>query len=91
VALVRWCDEAADEFIAVPEFLGSQNERAAERFATQVRDAVQQLTMFPNSGQVYEPFHSNVVREIPIGRFRLVYLVFSPEEIDVISLRPLPL
>ena len=87
MAVVRWSDKAADDFIAILERLEQGDPRVARLFARRVRIAIEQLEMFPFSGQVFDPLRSDSVREVQIGRFRLIYLVFSEAEVNIISIR----
>jgi len=87
VAVVRWSNRAAENFIATLERLEVTNPGAARTLARRVQRAIEQIELFPLSGQPYSELRDESVREIRIGNFRLIYLVFSDSEIDVIAFR----
>jgi addiction module RelE/StbE family toxin len=90
VARVRWSEEATDNLLEITDFLGNVDPAAAEVFAKRVQQAVEQLGLFPKSGQVVSDFALESFRELIIGSFRLVYLVFSDDEVNIVSLRAGP-
>ncbi|MGE3984190.1 MAG: type II toxin-antitoxin system RelE/ParE family toxin [Dehalococcoidia bacterium] len=87
MAVVRWSDEATDRLTDIIEFLEGIDPRAAQVFVQRVRQAVEQLELFPYSGQALTGFGFDSMRELVIGNFRLAYVVFSSDEVNVVSIR----
>jgi plasmid stabilization system protein ParE len=90
VAVVRWSNQATIDFESVSGFLGSVSPRLAEYFVRRVRQATQQLEMFPYSGQAVQAFDLESIRQLVLGSVRLTYLVFSEDEVIVMGIRAGP-
>ncbi|WP_017931892.1 type II toxin-antitoxin system RelE/ParE family toxin [Robiginitomaculum antarcticum] len=64
---IIWSPEAEGDFFRLVDFLSKKSPRAADRFATEVEDAVLTLKKFPDLGRHYDI--QNSIREliIPFG------------------------
>ena len=70
---ITWSDEAPDSFEGEYERRRVRSPRQAERFAAEVLDAVTRIERFPRSGRMVPEHQNPLLREIPIGRWRLMY------------------
>ncbi len=48
---VRWARRARLQLVAIEEFIGPRNSKAAERIGAAIRSAVRLLQDFPNAGR----------------------------------------
>ena len=81
-----------DDLDAVCLFLARDAPRYAQVFARLAFEAIDHLAQFPYSGRVLPELGRNEVREVFVGRYRLIYQILEDEvEILVVhhGIRPL--
>jgi plasmid stabilization system protein ParE len=74
---VRWTRHAAFDLADVVAFIAQDNPRAAIAVARKIRDAANRLPRFPRKGRVVPEFDNEAIREVIVGRYRVVYRLAS--------------
>lgn len=75
MATVIWNDQALDDLDAIVAYIARDAPRAAVRFAEQAIQRTVQLEAFPYSGHVVPEFGRVDIREVPFGRYRIIYQI----------------
>lgn len=73
MAEVRWTLQATDDLDSIAEFIAKDSPQYARLFVTDVFQAVERLSEFPQSGRIVPELNDPIVREIILGNYRLVY------------------
>ena len=73
MAEVRWTLQASDDLDAIAQFIAKDSPQYARLFVSDVFQAVERLSEFPQSGRIVPEFNDPVVREVILGNYRLVY------------------
>lgn len=84
---ITWDEKAAAALVRAIEGLASYSEPGAERLANGVREAMERLDMFPEHGRIAPEFGYGQVREVFVGRYRLLYRLHA-DGIEVATLWP---
>lgn len=84
---VFWTEEAHDDFARIFRDLTGLSPASGLDFARQVVRSARRLADFPDSGRIVPEFESCLIREVIVGRYRLVYERF-PDRIEVIAVHP---
>ncbi|MFC1805806.1 type II toxin-antitoxin system RelE/ParE family toxin [Planctomycetota bacterium] len=75
MAEVRWTSQAADDLVAITDFIAQDSPHYASLFAMDVLAAVETLQAFPSSGRAVPEAKNPSLREILLGNYRIVYRV----------------
>ena len=73
MAEVRWTPQASEDLDSIAEFIAKDSPQYACLFVTDVFQAVERLSEFPQSGRIVPELNDPIVREIILGNYRLVY------------------
>ena len=73
MAEVRWTPQAADDLESITDFIAQDSPYYARLFATDIINAVERLSSFPNLGRMMPEKNDPIIREIIFGDFRIVY------------------
>ena len=73
--VVRWTRLALSDLVDLRDYIAADNPAAAEAFVAKVRDAVERLADFPESGRVVPERRAQGYREIIVAPYRVVYSV----------------
>jgi toxin ParE1/3/4 len=84
---VLWTEQAQQDFARIYRQMEELSPRAGRDFAKLVVAARRRLADYPDSGRVVPEFEALRIREVIVGRYRLVYERF-PDRIEVIALHP---
>ncbi len=72
---VIWTDFAIEDLKSIHEYISKDSLSYANKFIEKVIARVDQLENFPNSGRIVPEFHSELIRELIEGNYRIVYKV----------------
>ncbi len=72
---IRWTRLALADLVAIREYIATDNPTAADAMVTAVRDAVERLADFPQSGRIVPERRVQGYREVIVAPYRIVYTV----------------
>lgn len=72
---IRWTRLALADLVAIRDYIAVDNPIAAEAMVAAVRDAVERLTEFPQSGRIAPERRAQGYREVIVAPYRVVYSV----------------
>ncbi len=73
--VLRWTRLALADLVAIRDYIATDNPTAAEAMVAAVRDAVERLTEFPQSGRTVPERQAQGYREVIVAAYRIVYAV----------------
>lgn len=85
MAKINWTPQAKNDLISIAEFIARDSVKYAKIQVKRIRERVNQLGNFPNSGRVVPELDNPRTREVILGNYRIVYLISSDERIDILT------
>ena len=83
MAEIRWTIQAADDLEGIANFISADSEHYARLLAVYILEAVERAGAFPESGRVVPETNTPEIREIPLGNYRIIYLI-KPKVIEIL-------
>jgi plasmid stabilization system protein ParE len=83
---IVWSPLAIERLTEAAAFIARDDREAAERWALQVFERVEQLAAFPESGRIVPELGRRDIRELIYGAYRIVYRC-SAESILILTVR----
>ncbi len=72
---IVWSPQSLRDLQAIHDYIAKDSARYADLTVARIFAAVEQLLQFPYSGRVVPERSETAIREIIVGRFRVVYRV----------------
>lgn len=72
---ILWSPQSLRDLSSIREYIANDSERYAEMTVARIFAAVERLLNFPHSGRMVPERADPEIREIIVGRFRVVYRV----------------
>lgn len=72
---IIWSDLAIDDLKSIHDYISKDSTRYATEIVEKIIDRVRQLENFPKSGRIVPEFNNDLVRELIIDNYRIVYTV----------------
>ena len=72
---IVWSPQSLHDLDAIHEYIAKDSERYAELTVARVFAAVERLPEFPQSGRIVPERGEPEIREVIVGRFRVVYRI----------------
>jgi len=82
---VRWAYSARADLLEALEYLVEQSPAAAAAFLQQVEETGHSLTHFPDRGAKVVDLDAPNLRQLTVGRYRLIYRV-EPGAVGIVRL-----
>ena len=70
---IVWSPQSLRDLRAIREYIAKDSERYADLTIARIFSAVERLLHFPQSGRIVPERDDPEIREIIVGRFRVVY------------------
>ena len=77
-------ESAWDDLDSITDYISHDSVRYAQEFSDRIFDRIEQLKTFPESGRVVPEFNNKLIRELILGKYRIVYRVYEPTKIVVL-------
>jgi plasmid stabilization system protein ParE len=75
---VLWSPQSLRDLDAIHEYIAQDSEHYAGLTVVRIFSAVERLIQFPHSGRIVPERDQPEIREVIVGRFRVVYRVRDP-------------
>jgi len=72
---ILWSPQSLRDLDAIQEYIAKDSEHYAGLTIARIFSAVEQLIQFPHSGRIVPERDEPGIREVIVGRFRVVYRV----------------
>jgi toxin ParE1/3/4 len=73
MAQIAWSNRAIEDLREIVEYISRDSKAYAQSFALQIREKVDRLGTFPESGPVIPEDRSGSIRQITVGNYRVLY------------------
>ena len=82
---LNWTEEAQNWLKEIHEYISEDSPKVAEHVILGIYERAVILKMFPKSGYFYKDDDNREIRILLYGHYKIVYLIKSPEVIDVLG------
>lgn len=83
---VLFAESAFDDLDSITDYIALDSIRYAQEFADRIFDRIDQLKHFPQLGRVVPEFQNEDLRELIIGKYRIVYRIYEPTKIVILRI-----
>lgn len=82
---IRWSPQAADDLVAIRDFIARDSEHYAKLVVQRLAAAIELLASNPKMGRVVPELGDPDVREVIVGAYRVVYRC-RPDAVEVVTI-----
>lgn len=86
MTVIRWTEQAQSDLAAIHAFICQDSPHYASVTVRQLIAAVDQLSIFPESGRAVPEFEDPHVREIVRRTYRIVYRLVAGNQVHVLTI-----
>ena len=72
---IIWSNLAIDDLKSIHDYISKDSTRYATEIVEKIIERVRQLENFPKSGRIVPEFKNDLIRELIIDNYRIVYTV----------------
>jgi addiction module RelE/StbE family toxin len=76
---IAWSDRAIQDLKDIVEYISRDSKAYAQSFALQIREKIERLGSFPESGPQIPEDRSGSIRQIIVGNYRVLYRHFKAD------------
>lgn len=84
MAQIVWTERARQDLKDILEYISRDSKAYAKTFGLHVREKIERLATFPDSGLVIPEDRSGLIRHIIVGNYRILYRS-SKTEVFILS------
>lgn len=81
---IYWTRQAREDLREIRAFIARDAPATASAFVRRLRQSVERLRSFPQSGQVVPELGHDDIREVLRGNYRIIYRV-RPSRVDILA------
>ncbi len=85
MATITWAPSALKDIDSIATYIAADSLNAAKNMVELFFEKAKVLETFPLYGKRVRELNNNSLREILVGRYRMIYEVFSEEEVNILS------
>ena len=86
MAEIVLANSAWNDLDSITDYIALDSVRYAQDFSEKIFERIQQLIEFPLSGRIVPEFQNHELRELILGKYRIVYRIFSPDKIIILRI-----
>ena len=79
-------ESAWHDLDSITEYIALDSVRFAQEFSNRIFDKIEQLRDFPESGKVVLEYNNNFIRELVLGKYRVIYRIYSAKTIVILRI-----
>jgi len=83
---IALAESAWDDLDSITDYIALDSIRYAQEFSDRLFERIEQLKSFPQSGRVVPEFKNELLRELIISKYRIVYRIFENEKIVILRI-----
>ena len=76
---VHWSEPALDDLKDIVSFVAKDSPAYAAKLANRIMEAPRRLAVFPRLGSIMPELRQDIVRELWVRPYRIIYLVRDPD------------
>lgn len=82
--IIRWSEDARDDLREAVVYIAQDDPGAARKLASRIRQVLGRASRFPRMGRVVPEFDDELLREMIIAPYRVVYRLRTEQELLVV-------
>jgi plasmid stabilization system protein ParE len=82
---IDWSELAREDIRDLHSYIAKDSPHYARQFAERIIAAVKRLNEFPESGRRVPEARSDVIRELLVAEYRIIYQLELPERVVVLA------
>jgi len=82
---ISWTNQAVIDLKNIYEFIASDSKSYAKREVLKIKFQTKQIQKYIQIGRVVPEYSRQDIRELIYGHYRIVYLVISDLEVDILT------
>ena len=82
---IVWTDLAIQDLEDIGNYIAKDSERYAQMTVEKLFTSVDILEHYPKIGKIVPEFQDELIRELIMGNFRIVYQIVNDERVDIIT------
>ena len=82
---IVWTARALNDIDQIAEYISKDSFMYATRIVERIFYVEELLLLNTRIGRMVPEFHNNVIREVIIGNYRVVYRIYSAKEIQMLT------
>lgn len=82
---IKWTSQAVDDLQEIYFYIAKSSRLFAKRQIDKIRNQTTVLKSHPKSGKPVPEYTHESVREILVGRYRLIYAIVDENRIDILT------
>ncbi len=86
MAKLNWTEQATNDLISIGQYIERDSLKYAKIQIKRIRAKAKLLRKFPLSGRIVPELDNDVIRELILGNYRIIYKVISEERIDILAI-----
>lgn len=79
-------ETAWNDLDAITDYIALDSPRYAQEFSDRILERIEQLETHPRSGKTVREFDNELLRELVLGSYRIVYRIYDPTKIIVLRI-----
>ena len=83
---IRLTDSAWENLDSITDYIAQDSLRYAQEFGNDIFKRIEQLKEFPKSGRIVPEFRNEEMRELIMGKYRIVYRLYSSNVIIILRI-----
>jgi toxin ParE1/3/4 len=87
MAQVTWTFQAMEDLADINAFLSQNSEKYADFVTSAIFSITEQLQEFPYSGRIVPEMRIDIIREVVVAKYRIVYQIVSNDKINILTVR----
>ncbi len=85
MAEIVWSPSSIKDVDAIAEYIAKDSFKAAKNMVELFFQKAEILSRFPHYGKQVPETKNTFLREILVGRYRIIYQVFSEEQVNILT------
>ena len=82
---LTWTIQAANDLEHIYEYISKDSVKYARIQILRIKQRVKLLKLYPKTGRIFSEAGSKEVREIIVGRYRVIYRFKSEKNIEILA------
>ncbi|MEK7719587.1 MAG: type II toxin-antitoxin system RelE/ParE family toxin [Bacteroidota bacterium] len=81
---ITWTEVSLDDLKEIFDYISEDSIRYANLTVDKIYQGVQLISVNPYTGRIVPVFNKNLIRELLIGNYRIIYRIKSDVQVDIL-------
>lgn len=83
---LNWTEQATNDLVSIGQYIERDSLKYAKIQIKRIRAKAKLLRKFPLSGRIVPEMGNDVIRELILGNYRIIYKIISKKRIDILTI-----